>query len=148
MSDELQSEMAAAAQSAVEHARKYWSTELDYSEKSIEDVELILARMCESIPRSTIQRLFKKGPTEQQMAQIAVAYGAYVGEVFRREFGGQWAKVDIADTRDALAFQFTPQNMVFPPGKVWKRLKNGDEDNVWVFFRVIRDKLNRKAEEQ
>ncbi len=141
MSDDLQSEMAAAARGAVEHAKKYWATELDYSPGSIEDVELILARMHESIPRNTLLKLFKKGPTEEQMANIAIAYGAYIGEVFRREFGGTWSKGEVLGQQDVLALQFTPQNMVFPPGKVWKRLHEGEEDNVWVFYQVIRKKL-------
>ncbi len=139
--------MAAAAESAIQHAKKHWSTDLDYSPKSIEDVELILARMYESIPRGFLSKLFKKKPSDEQMAQICVAYGAYIGEVFRREFGGTWSKENIMDQQDVLALKFTDQNMIFPPGKVWKRLQNGEEDNVYFFYQVIRSRLEGKDSE-
>lgn len=141
MPDELQAEMISAAGSAVKHARKYWSTELDYSPNSIEEVELILARMHESLPRNRFLKLLKRGPSEEQMAQLAIAYGAYIGEVFRREFGGEWSKEQIMGQQDVLSLKFTSQNMIFPAGKVWKRLQNGDEDNVWAFFQLIRRRL-------
>ena len=145
MPDDLQQEMAAAAESAVQHARKYWTTELDYSPGSIEDVELILARMYESIPRRFIDRFFKKKPSDEQMAQIAISYGAYVGEVLRKEFGGTWTKQNIMDQQDVLALNFGKGNTVFPPGKVWKRLQNGEEDNVYAFYQLARKRQNEQS---
>jgi hypothetical protein len=143
MPDELQSEMATAAESAVQHAKKHWATDLDFSPRSVEDVELILARMYDSVPRGFLGKLFKQKPSEEQMAQVAIAYGAYLGEVFRREFGGIWSKENVLDQKDALALKFSDRNMIFPPGKVWKRLRNGEEDNVNVFYKVIRQRLEQ-----
>ena len=137
---DLFSEMLSAANSAVEHARKYWITELDFSARSIEDVELILARMHESIPRKLYERIYKRGPTPEQMAILSVAYGAYLGEVIRREFGGAWLKEDV-NGEPAIALVFNPQAKIFPPAKVWKRLNDGEEDNILSFYQLLSEKL-------
>ncbi len=137
---DLSSEMLSAANSAVEHARKYWSTELDFSPRSIEDVELILARMHESIPRKIYEKLYKRGPTPEQMATISLAYGAYLGEVIRREFGGTWMNEEV-NGEPAITLVFSPQAKIFPPAKVWKRLNAGEEDNVWTFYELLCEKL-------
>jgi hypothetical protein len=34
----------------------------------------------------------------------------------------------------SIALVFTPQTKIFPPTKVWKRLKHGDEDNICSFY--------------
>lgn len=140
MPPDLSLEMLSAANSAVEHARKYWSTQLDFSPRSIEEVELILARMHESIPRRLYEKLYKRGPTPEQMATLSLAYGAYLGEVIRREFGGTWSKEEV-NREPALALVFKPQYKIFPPAKVWRRLNNGEEDNVWTFYQLICEKL-------
>ncbi len=132
--------MLSAANSAVEHARRYWSTELDFSPRSIDDVELILARMHESIPRRLYEKLYKRGPTPEQMATLSLAYGAYLGEVIRREFGGTWTKEDV-NGEPAIALVFDTEHKLFPPAKVWKRLNTGEEDNVLTFYRFISEKL-------
>ncbi len=143
MTSDLNQEMLSAAESAVKHAREHWSTTLDYSARSVEDVELILARMYESIPKSRVARLFRKPPSDEQMASVAVIYGAYLGEVLRREFGGTWSREELDGQPDLLALKFTDKNMLFPAGKIWKRLTNGDEDNVWTFYQSMRQQLSR-----
>ncbi len=142
---DLSSEMLSAANSAVEHARKYWSTELDFSPRSLEDVELILARMHESIPRKLYQKLYKRGPTPEQMATLSLAYGAYLGEVIRREFGGTWSREEI-NSEPTIALVFTPQVKVFPPAKVWKRLNNGETDNIRSFYEIYSEMLRKERE--
>ena len=132
--------MLSAANSAVEHARKYWSTELDFSPHSVEDVELILARMHESIPRKLYQKLYKRGPSPEQMATLSLAYGAYLGEVIRRQFGGTWNKQEV-NGEPAIALVFNPQTKIFPPSKVWNRLNSGEEDNIWRFYQLLSEML-------
>ena len=132
--------MLAAANSAVDHARKYWSTELDFSAPSIEDVELILARMHESIPRHFYEKLYKRGPTPEQMATISLAYGAYLGEVIRREFGGTWS-AELVDDEAIVTLVFDLKNKAFPVAKVWRRLNSGVEDNVSTFYQLLCEKL-------
>ena len=139
--------MLSAANSAVEHARKYWSTELDFSPRSIEDVELILARMHDSIPRKIYEKLYKRGPTPEQMATISLAYGAYLGEVIRREFGGTWSKEDVSGEA-TIALVFSPQTKLFTPAKVWKRLNRGDEDNIRTFYEFYSEMLRKESERE
>jgi hypothetical protein len=143
MVSDLSSELLAAANSAVEHARKHWSTELDFSPQSVEEVELILARMYESIPRRFYEKLYKRGPDDEQKATLSLAYGAYLGEVLRREFGGSWRK-QVINGEATIALVFMNHNMVFPPAKVWKRLTNGEEDNVWTFYQIYSEMLRKQ----
>jgi len=135
--------MLSAANSAVEHARKYWSTQLDFSPHSVQDVELILARMHESIPRRFYEKIYKRGPTPEQMATLSLAYGAYLGEVIRREFGGTWSK-EVIDDEPAIALVLDRGNMVFTVGKVWKRLNNGEGDNVLSFYEIHSEMLRKR----
>jgi hypothetical protein len=139
--------MLAAANSAVEHARKYWSTELDFSPRSIEDVELILARMHESIPRKLYEKIYKRGPTPEQMATLSLAYGAYLGEVIRREFGGTWSKEEV-NGEPALALVFDPQHKLYPPAKVWKRFNAGEEENICAFYENCSEKLRKQRDNE
>ena len=65
-----------------------------------------------------------------------MCFGAYIGEVIRRKFGGSWS-VDHA----VAGPQTFPINWhgreAFPVGWCGKRILNGDEDNVWFKFQVV-----------
>ncbi len=131
----LQENIEKLAQAAVEHAQEYFATTLDFSESSVEDVELILARMYERVPRGRFSKM-RRGPNEQQIAGIATLYGAYLGEVMRRLFGGRWEK-GYEDDPEALVVRFTGRTAAFPMAWAWKRLTNGPEDDVLVKFRMF-----------
>jgi hypothetical protein len=54
-----------------------------------------------------------------------------VGEVLRRTHGGEWALVDGQVTLTHGA------GRVWPIAKVLKRITNGSEDNVAVYYKVL-----------
>lgn len=126
--------MVAFSTDAVEQAKEL-GVELDFSEESMKQLETILERYHASLPRG-IKKLFRKGPTEEQIHQVSMMWGAYLGEVMRKHLGGEWGMSKHFD--NAIAF-FWKDSEVYPPAKVSKRIVGGDGDNVWVFYQVLKN---------
>jgi hypothetical protein len=107
---------------------------LDYSADSLKDVDDI------------IERMRQDGCTSEQLAETLFGFGCYVGEVFVRQAGGRWRNA--ADTAMAdlagfpLVVELGEEHFCNPIGKVFKRLENGEEDNLPYFYQVFtsRDK--------
>jgi hypothetical protein len=130
--------MAAYAEDAVDHARANWGLDLDYSVDSVRSVEDALAKLHGDIPRGLVARLFRKGPSTEELTQMAMMYGGYLGEVLRKKAGGEWAfDLDIMPGSQVVALR-KGDTRVFPPAKVHKRLVNGPEDNVWHYVQILR----------
>lgn len=127
--------MSAYAEDAVDFASSNFGVSLDYSQESIKEVELIAERLCQSRPKGFIGRLFKQGPSDEEINTVCKMLGGYVGEVFRRYKGGEWA---INQEFSAIGIHQN-DTWIFPPAKVHKRLTNGSEDNLWSYFRVLSD---------
>jgi len=75
--------MVAYAQDAVDHAKSSSSINLDYSPESIRQVEAVLDSLYAAIPRG-LSRLFRHGPSQEDMFTMAKMSGGYIGEVVRR----------------------------------------------------------------
>ena len=73
-------------------------------------------------------------------------YGAYIGEVFRRAYGGSWElRTDVPlSTGPVVAITRPGGDTFFPTSKALKRLKNGEGDSVWFYFQVL---ANRATEQ-
>ncbi len=121
---------------ARQHAQHVYSTELDFSQRSIADVDLILGRLSEMIPRSRLQKLFRKQPAPQQIAGIALMYGIYLGEVLRRKLGGEWRMNAIEGTK-AVALRLPAGATVYPASETYRRLLNPAETDLQDFFQKV-----------
>ena len=121
---------------AQEHAHRVYSTSLDFSERSIADVELILGRMSESIPHGSFQRQIRRRPAAEQIAHIALIYGVYVGEVLRRKLGGEW-RLASADGEKTIGVRLPSGIVVYPASQCYRRLMTGAAENVEIFFAGI-----------
>ena len=129
--------MVAYAQDAVEYATKL-GKQLDYSEKSMEAIEDICTTLYNSIPKSFFAKLFGKTPDEKSIIHVCKILGGYTGEVIRKHYGGQWSVEDFDGTTVVLN---VGEMKTFPVGKVYKRLKNGPEDNVCHYYHLITREL-------
>jgi hypothetical protein len=128
--------MAAYAQDAVDHARQNFQTELDFSIESVRTVESILRQMYDAIPRGA-RRIFRRGPSEETLASLATMYGGYIGEVMRRRRGGEWVfDLEVMPGQPVICLR-REDDRVFPPARVYKRLTNGPEDDVWFYFQAV-----------
>ncbi len=67
-------------------------------------------------------------------------WGAYIGEVFRRQVGGEW--IEWTDQYGkAIAFQ-SGGVKVFPSDKVRKRIVGGPAHNLRDYYGVFRDQMS------
>ena len=73
--------MAAYAQDAVDHAKVSYGIDLDYTPDSVKQVEMVLGRLHDAMPRGFLARLFGRAPSESAVATMAKMYGGYIGEV-------------------------------------------------------------------
>jgi hypothetical protein len=121
--------MGAFSLDAVTHATKM-GVSLDYTEASLNDVELILSKLENS------------RPSEPDLQAASKCYGGYIGEVMRFEWGGgEWLVPSDGPFQGALTFQYR-QFLMSPPDKVYKRLTNGSEDNILFYFEVFKEKTD------
>ena len=132
----VQDMMVAYSEDAIVLAQQHGYA-LDFSEDSLKQVDQILEKYHQGIPRG-FKKLFSKVPSEEKITQISKIFGGYVGEVMRRHIGGEWGLSD--QFENALALKFNTNTEVYPPAKVNKRIINGSEDNIWFYYCVINEK--------
>ncbi len=105
---------------------------LDYSLKSLEDVDSILAEFVE------------RG--SERTAEVTACAGFYAGEVFVRNFGFRWKGPEenplreMYDTPPALAFSIAAPGTdgnTFIVNKAFKRVENGEEDSLAFFATAV-----------
>ena len=135
----LKDMMAAYAEDAVDYATKSGGKVLDYSPESIAIVEDLAATLHKALPKGFFGKLFARGPSPAQLETMCKVLGGYVGEVIRRERGGEWS---VNEELNALGLQLGPETWAFPVAKVHRRLINGSEDNLESFYRVMMTDLN------
>ncbi|MEW6303894.1 MAG: hypothetical protein AB1705_10510 [Verrucomicrobiota bacterium] len=97
--------------------------DLDYSLDSIKIIEEELGRISKDTDRNN-----PKAGT----FGIAMGYGAYVGEVLRRADGGSWAEDHPVGGERSFPLTLKGDQVLFPVGWCWKRLTNGEEENVYI----------------
>jgi Domain of unknown function (DUF3806) len=129
--------MEAYAEDAVNAARTGFNTELDYSPESIKAVEELLGRLYPAVRRGWFRKLFRIGISDEQLDTLCKMFGAYIGEVVRRQQGGAWEVVQNDLGMESVIALVHGEEKIFPPSKVYKRLVNGDEDNVWHYYQVV-----------
>src|SRR5438132_8399297 len=128
--EEIAPMMQAFAEQAVRLGREF-KVELDYSERSLEEVERLLARFREGISEADANKI-------DEMSKI---WGGYLGEVVRRRFGGEWS-VEKYPAGDFLIVTLNVNGAkLFPAMKIHKRLTNGAADDLLAFYRNVRARL-------
>jgi hypothetical protein len=122
----------AYAQKAVQAARGL-NTDLDFSENSLMELEAILdgvARDGASIASSAAE-----------LTEVCKTWGSYFGEVVRRRFGGEWSIETYPGKQFATLTLTIAGNKLFPSMKVHRRLTEGQADNLWSFYKMIKTRL-------
>jgi hypothetical protein len=78
------------------------------------------------------------GLLSQQLGARLFAIGAYVGEVIRRQNGGEWQGDDKDPQAEInIAVRLKTGAILWPVQRVMKRLKNGAEDGIWIYGSAI-----------
>ena len=115
---------------ALADAENYDHVTLDFSIGSLRQVDQILGHAHEA---------YQKNPSSVSVRGLSVEYGAYVGEVIRRnEPNAYW-------TRDSQVMGEKSYPLHWNPGEsypfTWcsERITNGDEDSIWVKYSVLKN---------
>lgn len=134
--DELAKQMKSLAENAVALAREQHLATLDYSEDSLKLVEDILAKLSQDVPKSWFSRLFGRGPSRKQIDSMCKLMGAYIGEVIAGKWNGTW-HMDSTFGRPLPAVSVLGGN-IYPTNKVYKRLVDGEGENVWAYYQMLK----------
>jgi hypothetical protein len=122
----------AYAEKAVQKAREF-NTQLDYSENSLMEVEIILSQLASSLTAAQA--------SASDVGEMCKMWGSYLGEVVRRRFGGEWSVETYPGKQFATLTLSVGANKLFPTMKVHRRLTQGADDNVWTFYKMVKVKL-------
>jgi hypothetical protein len=123
------------ASEAVASAREVDGTALNYSPASIEKVERVLGKICDDA---------KRRGSQEGLNGLAMAYGAYIGECIRRnEQGVSWDRDHPTLGEKSYPLHWADGD-AFPMNWCYGRLTNGDEDNVWHKYQVLKNQRTSK----
>jgi hypothetical protein len=130
--DSVNAMAGAYAEQAVVIAREF-NARFDYSENSLMELEAIVAQLAADLPPG--------GAPSSELTEMCKLWGSYFGEVVRRRFGGEWS-IDTYPGKQFATLTLTiGGNRLFPSMKVHHRLTQGDGDNLWTFYKMIKAKL-------
>jgi hypothetical protein len=126
----LEEMMQYLAGEAVKMASENRGVRLDYTPASIEKVDQVLGNTHEEYQRTR---------STQGIQGLAMAYGAYIGEVIRRsEPGARWERGDSVGGENSYPMLWRGGSS-YVCAWCYRRITNGDEDNVWHKYIAIRD---------
>jgi hypothetical protein len=129
VADDLDALLVAHAEDAVQRARTEFGVGLDYSAESVQLVETCLAQLHARHQRQAFD--------ERALGRESRLWGAYLGAVIKRLRPCTWQRDSQAAGEGALPLVFGQGNETFPCTWVYKRIKNGEEDNVAVKFQFL-----------
>lgn len=119
----------AYAEMAVRAVKELDKLALDYSPASLKIVDGILGRFHND----------KVSP--ERIGGTLFSFGCYVGEVFVRNFGGKWLKEEDTAMKGNAGFfivvELPNDKLCNPIGKVFKRVSDGESENLPFFYQVF-----------
>ena len=128
--DAVRQAAEASAADAVRIAQQQFHLKLDGSEASIDDVEHVLDNL------HTTYSLASKKPADSELMPFAQAFGAYVGEVYRKNHGATWGTVTLNGNQYPGLRTDTGVN-VWLVGRVLNRITDGPDNNIAYFYRKL-----------
>lgn len=130
--DSIEAMVSAYAGKAVLLAHEF-KAQFDFSENSLMELENFLAVLSREMPVSK--------PSDEDVSEICRVWGSYFGEVVRRRFGGEWSIETYPGKQFATLTLSVNGNKLFPSIKVHRRLTQGESENLWSFYKMIKAKL-------
>ncbi len=119
------------AEDCVNWVASNFSSRISYEDRDIGAIENLL---------DDLHKANKKNPLpKERLDSFEKMFGFYIGEVFRRNYGNVswgWAISD-GERVYALCESSTGNALSYPIQKVQKRIENGSEDNVLVYYHTL-----------
>jgi len=132
--------MEAYAADAVRQAPAF-GARLDYSEASLQALDQILSRIRDEFP-SPPSNISSDDPAQKQIDAASRVWGGYFGETIRRLWGGEWGVETYPGTTAPVVSVDVGGAKIFPVMKVYRRLTQGDGENVWNFYQMVRERVS------
>lgn len=124
---QVQREAVPMAREAVQFAWRRYDIALDGTEASIEQVEQTLARLSEAYAS------VEPKPSDEEVMTFAQRFGAYVGEIYRQNHGGDWGWVRL-EARRFPGVRTRAGSVVWPSGRVYERITRGADYSVADYY--------------
>jgi hypothetical protein len=124
--------MEGYAQAASDLARTDFGQRLDFTAESIDSLDDILIRVGES--------------PELDIDFEVRLWGAYLGEVLRRRYAGSWEMTQYPGGVAAVPAVDLRGSRLFPLMKVYRRLTEGEEEDLRTFFYMVTERLGKPAQ--
>jgi hypothetical protein len=136
--------MAEYAQDAVDMARDKFEIDLEYSLESVESLNIILQAQFDAMPTGW-QLLYRRRPSKRKLRTQAKTWGGYLGEVIRRQWGGQWLEPSDGPFKGGLTL-LVQGTMLSPIARAHKQLVNGAEASVSAYVAGLIPIFSRPSE--
>jgi hypothetical protein len=124
--------MEGYARVAAELGRDQFAQNLDFSSESIDGLDEVLVRVGES--------------PELDLDFETRLWGSYLGEVLRRRYAGVWEMTQYPGGMTAVPAIDVRGSRVFPLMKVYKRLTEGEEEDLRTFYAMVTERLGKPAQ--
>jgi hypothetical protein len=124
--------MEGYARAAAELGRDQFAQKLDFSSDSIDGLDEVLVRVGES--------------PELDLDFEVRLWGSYLGEVLRRRYAGVWEMTQYPGGMSAVPAVDVRGSRVFPLMKVYKRLTEGEEEDLRTFYAMVTERLGKPAQ--
>ncbi len=123
--EELEQLMADSAQNAIELTKEQFDIDLDETSSSIAIVDDVLLRF--------IYRYKDQALEDNMVFTLCNVYGAYIGEIFRREIGGIW-HYEVSDPHSPhVLLEYAGHSYAFA-GICYQRLVNDSQISVLQYY--------------
>ncbi len=133
---DLAATMGVYAEEAVRMADEDFEIHLDYSEESLESVEAILDAIAAALPATREGGLDPLSPLWEWVDEMAVFWGAYLGEVILRYWGGSWTLHVPPDLKETTAIR-VGHLQAYPISQTYQRLLQGEDFNIVAFYEEL-----------
>ena len=121
----------AYALDAVDFAARNFQIILDWSDDNV--------RLVEGCLKTLHDQLGDARPAEETVWTFAKVFGSYVGEVFRRNHGGEWGMIQL-DGESFPGIQYESGVLCWPWSRAYKRITIGGEENIWHYYCILLEK--------
>lgn len=137
---DLPSTIAANARRAQIEAERLFSISLSMDESGVKALRQLLSALHKSMRPSRLARFLGQKIPFQSSVLIANVLGAFLGETLRATVGGEWRLVE-SNKQTLVALCSSKGDWSLPTYKAGKQFMNGDEDDVWFFYKMMVQKL-------
>ena len=113
-------------------ARSDFQQKLDFTSESIDRLDEIMVRVGES--------------PELDLDFEVRLWGSYLGEVLRRRYAATWEMTQYPGGALAVPAIDVRGSRLFPLMKVYRRLTEGDEEDLRTFYVMVTERLGKPAQ--